>query len=178
MNGDETAPQLAPIGTIVAYAGQNPSALENYGWMVCDGRSLPRTIYKELFAAIGTSFGQPDANTFNIPMLQGLFLRGVSGDKPESDPDVARRTELKPGGNTGPDVGSYQTYGTAPAENPFKSNIKNSAVGKKNTDRGCQSRGAKYNDESYTSKPHRAEIKSRAPSINMSTTSLSTAPSI
>jgi hypothetical protein len=35
----ENAPQLAPIGTMVAYAGQDPTALEDYGWMTCDGRS-------------------------------------------------------------------------------------------------------------------------------------------
>jgi microcystin-dependent protein len=58
-------------------------------------------IYQELFSAIGTSFGKPDNNSFNIPMLQGLFLRGVSGDKPENDPDVSLRATLKPGGNTG-----------------------------------------------------------------------------
>ena len=145
-----TDPQLAPIGTIVAYAGQDPTALEDYGWMTCDGRSLPTAIYDELFVAIGRSFGQPDNNSFNIPMLQGLFLRGVSGKQPANDPDVALRATLKPGGNTGGSVGSYQTYGTAPAERSFKSKISNSAIGRIKTDKGYQTKGAKYNTNTYT----------------------------
>jgi microcystin-dependent protein len=45
-------------------------------WLFCDGRSLSRTKYKELFEAIGTRYGKGDGvNTFNIPDRRGLFPR-------------------------------------------------------------------------------------------------------
>ena len=44
------------------------------GWLKCDGRSLSRTTYAALFAVIGTSFGNVDANTFNLPDSRGRVL--------------------------------------------------------------------------------------------------------
>jgi microcystin-dependent protein len=46
--------------------------------MVCDGRSLSRTTYAELFGAIGTTYGTATPSTFNIPNLQGYFVRGLN----------------------------------------------------------------------------------------------------
>lgn len=46
------------------------------GWMPCDGSSLLRADYAELFAAIGTQFGSVDSTHFNIPNLQGKFPIG------------------------------------------------------------------------------------------------------
>lgn len=37
------------------------------GWLVCNGRSLLRTQYPELFAIIGTDFGNVSSTTFNLP---------------------------------------------------------------------------------------------------------------
>jgi microcystin-dependent protein len=45
-----------------------------YGWLKCDGRSLPRSSYPALFAAIGTSFGSIDSNSFNLPDCRGRVL--------------------------------------------------------------------------------------------------------
>lgn len=45
-----------------------------YGWLKCDGRSLPRSSYPSLFAAIGTSFGSVDSNSFNLPDCRGRVL--------------------------------------------------------------------------------------------------------
>lgn len=46
----------------------------------CDGRTLSRTAYSELFSLIGTAFGNGDGSTtFNIPDYRGLFLRGWAG---------------------------------------------------------------------------------------------------
>ena len=36
------------------------------GWLVCDGRSLSRAEYPELFAIIGTDFGSANVNSFNL----------------------------------------------------------------------------------------------------------------
>lgn len=67
----------AVVGTIMEYAGIFPPD----GWIVCDGRALSRTMYEELFDAIGTSFGSGDGSTtFNIPDLRGRVAIGSGGD--------------------------------------------------------------------------------------------------
>lgn len=45
-----------------------------YGWLKCDGRSLSRTIYPDLFAIIGTTFGSTDGNSFNLPDCRGRVI--------------------------------------------------------------------------------------------------------
>ena len=44
------------------------------GWLLCDGRSLPRETYQDLFNLIGTSFGSIDADSFNLPDYRGRTL--------------------------------------------------------------------------------------------------------
>jgi microcystin-dependent protein len=44
------------------------------GWIKCDGRSLSRSEYVELFAAIGTRFGADDSVTFKIPDIRGKVM--------------------------------------------------------------------------------------------------------
>lgn len=103
-----------PIGSIIMYGG-NPAddLLAQYGWVVCDGRSLDASdntnnVFYKLFLAIGTSFGgNSDNNTFNLPDCRGLFVRGVDMGA-NRDPDVQGRTPLSPGGNDKDNVGSYQ----------------------------------------------------------------------
>lgn len=50
------------------------------GWLWCDGSALLRADYTELFARIGTKFGQGDGSTtFNIPdFTGGRFIEGDS----------------------------------------------------------------------------------------------------
>ena len=141
MPGDN--PQLVPVGTIIPFAGPNPTQFADQGgWLYCNGDSLDRTVFAELFAAIGTNYGAPDGNHFNVPALQGMFLRGCSRNAPTTDPDVASRVALRLGGNTGPNVGSSQYYGTAPPRTPFNTTIANSAIDSRNRDKGCQDRTA------------------------------------
>jgi microcystin-dependent protein len=63
-----------PIGSILPYgAGTNPN-----GFLICDGSAISRSTYASLYAVIGTVWGVGDGSTtFNIPDLQGIFLRGV-----------------------------------------------------------------------------------------------------
>lgn len=49
------------------------------GYLKCDGSSLLRTDYAELFEKIGTTYGAADDYHFNIPNYQGVFLRGYGG---------------------------------------------------------------------------------------------------
>lgn len=98
--------QAVPVGTLVAFGGN--SLDEKSGWFICNGRTLDRAAYVELFDAIGTSWGAGDGKqTFSLPDLRGLFLRGVDTDS-KRDPDASSRTSLADGGNAGAQVGSYQ----------------------------------------------------------------------
>lgn len=95
-----------PIGVIQSFAGAADKVPE--GWMICDGSSLSRTQYPDLFNTIGTAWGSADASSFNIPDLRGVFLRGVNNGE-NKDPNALTRTAIKPGGNTGDMIGSYQS---------------------------------------------------------------------
>lgn len=44
------------------------------GWMKCDGRSVSRTDYPELFNTIGTAFGADDSETFKLPDMRGRVM--------------------------------------------------------------------------------------------------------
>jgi len=47
------------------------------GFLKCNGAAVSRTVYANLFAAIGTTFGVGDGSTtFNLPDLRGEFIRG------------------------------------------------------------------------------------------------------
>ena len=63
---------VATIGAIIPFAG----GILPSGWLVCDGSSLLRTDYPDLYAAIGTVWGSVDSQHFNIPDLRGKVLLG------------------------------------------------------------------------------------------------------
>lgn len=100
-----------PVGTIIAYGGKSPDPKS--GWLLCNGDAIPRDgSYGKLFDAIGTAWGEGNGKTtFNLPDLQGLFLRGVDGSAGR-DPDSGSRESLFKGGNSGNDIGSIQNDAT------------------------------------------------------------------
>lgn len=102
----------SPPGTIVAYGGPVDDAeLQKLGWLPCDGRDVKRAEFRQLFDAIGTTWGRGDnVWTFNLPDLRGVFLRGVSGNRAGdyADPDAAARVGIMTGSNSGNEVGSFQ----------------------------------------------------------------------
>jgi len=56
------------IGEIVTFAGSsNPSA----NFLPCDGASILRADYPDLFTVIGTTYGAVDGTHFNVPDLRG-----------------------------------------------------------------------------------------------------------
>lgn len=64
-----------PIGSIIAYGG---TELPN-NWLICDGSEVSRTAYKELFANIGTAYGEGDGSTtFNLPDMRGKVGVGLA----------------------------------------------------------------------------------------------------
>ena len=64
-----------PVGSIIWSANASVPA----GYLLCNGASVGRDTYPELFAAIGTTYGEGDGSTtFNLPDLIGRFIEGAS----------------------------------------------------------------------------------------------------
>ncbi|MBU1067165.1 phage tail protein [Patescibacteria group bacterium] len=98
------------------------------GWLECNGASLDRTTYANLFAVIGTNYGTADGSSFNIPDLRGKFARGWD-HAAANDPDRATRTAQAAGGQTGDHVGTVQADGFKAHTHP----IGNTSVGGSST---------------------------------------------
>lgn len=106
-------------GCLIPWAGK--SGTVPTGWLICNGAAVSRTTYSRLFAAIGTTWGVGDGvNTFNLPNLESNYSRGVDGTA-SRDPDKATRTATN-GGNSGNNIGSYQTYKTKTPVSSFTTN--------------------------------------------------------
>lgn len=100
-----------PVGAVLPFAGPlNQAVVEAAGWLYCNGNTISRTAYADLFAVIGTAHGQGDGtSTFNLPDYRGTFLRGVNSTAdPARDPGAEERTAAASGGNAGNSVGSEQ----------------------------------------------------------------------
>lgn len=68
--------ETAPAGTIIAWGGSVASIPT--GYILCDGATLSRSSYAELFNAIGTTNGAGDgSSTFLIPDLVDRFIVGA-----------------------------------------------------------------------------------------------------
>lgn len=50
---------------------------DHKNWLICNGRSLSRTEYADLFAMIGTTYGNDDADTFKLPDCRGRVLGAI-----------------------------------------------------------------------------------------------------
>lgn len=80
-----------PAGTVNSFAGENAPS----GYLLCDGGAISRSLYSDLFATIGTTYGTGDGSTtFNLPDLRGEFIRGLDNSR---------------GVDTGRTLGSSQT---------------------------------------------------------------------
>ena len=72
-----------PPGAVMSFA----TIAVPSGWLECNGSSISRTTYANLFSVIGTSFGSIDSNSFNLPDLRGQFVRGWANT---SNVDIGR----------------------------------------------------------------------------------------
>ncbi|MCP3921898.1 MAG: hypothetical protein GY714_04855 [Desulfobacterales bacterium] len=96
-------------GNITSQAGfvmPWPTSLVPSGFLSCNGASVSRTTYAELFAVIGTEYGSLDSENFNLPDYRGEFLRGWN-DGSGSDPDANDR-DPRGDGVTGDNIGTQQ----------------------------------------------------------------------
>ena len=67
-----------PAGTVNAFAGASAPD----GYLLCNGGTISRSIYSDLFASIGTTYGAGDGSTtFALPDLRGEFLRGLDSGR-------------------------------------------------------------------------------------------------
>lgn len=88
---DRLREAIMTAGAIVPFACL--AAKVPAGWLLCDGRPMRSSDHAELYAAIGTAWGngsrdqegqaEADPETdFNLPDLRGYFLRGLD-DRPQ-----------------------------------------------------------------------------------------------
>jgi microcystin-dependent protein len=67
-------PDHEPVGVVKMFAGSAAPA----GYAICNGQTFDRTLYADLFALIGTTFGAGDGTTtFNVPDMRGRTAVGV-----------------------------------------------------------------------------------------------------
>lgn len=70
----ETSPSV-PTGTLLPFAGTVIPA----GYLPCNGANVSRTDYANLFAAIGTKWGEGDGSTtFTLPNFNDRFIEGTT----------------------------------------------------------------------------------------------------
>lgn len=63
-----------PTGSVIDYAGSTAPT----GWLLCDGSTVSRTTYADLFAVIGTTYGAGDGSTtFGLPDARGRVTAGL-----------------------------------------------------------------------------------------------------
>ena len=64
-----------PIGAIEAFAGSNPPS----GWLICDGKTISKNTYPDLFNVIGYTYGG-SGTEFQVPNLMGQVVVGYKSD--------------------------------------------------------------------------------------------------
>ena len=100
-----------PIGMIVPYAGDTPP----FGWLLCDGREVPKTEAFELWLVIGHKFKDPNdpsfvnssATHFGLPDFRGRFALGadnMGGSSANRITDIAADIVGNSGGTENKDI--------------------------------------------------------------------------
>ena len=99
----EPSGDTLPIGAITQFSG----SIAPTNWLFCNGQAISRTEYSELFAIIGTHYGEGDGSTtFNLPDFIGRVPVGLDVEDPDFDAlgdfggEKTAYTFLRPGINT------------------------------------------------------------------------------
>lgn len=106
---------VLPVGMITAFGG----AAAPSGWALCNGASVSSTdpTYVDLFAVIGTTYGDPGSGNFNLPDFRDRTLVGASGSKANgstggrSDWELLQHTHTQDA-HTHTQVAHYHEMGT------------------------------------------------------------------
>ena len=112
-----SATQLNSFTGMIAPFASNMAEGALTGWLRCNGQSVLRADYPDLYAAIGVIYGLGNGvDDFIVPDYRGKFLR----DQDEcalNDPDVALRVDYADA-VVGDVVGSEQGFETGPHDHP------------------------------------------------------------
>ena len=68
-----------PAGIILPWAGQSTINIPN-GYLLCDGGTASKTLYPNLFAALGEQWGESTATHFRLPDLARQVIVGSGGE--------------------------------------------------------------------------------------------------
>lgn len=100
-----------PSGIALPWFG-SPASIPA-GWLLCNGQLVSRTLYPNLFIAIGVAFGPGDGSTtFALPNCQGRTVAGL-------DPTGTILTAMSPNGNTVGAMGGEQSHVLSGNEMPY-----------------------------------------------------------
>jgi len=87
--------------TLPGVIKMNSSSKIPGGYLACNGQAVSRTTYKELFAVIGTTYGQGNgSSTFNLPNMNGRAVIGSSSSYALASTGGAETHELTVQGHT------------------------------------------------------------------------------
>ena len=106
-----------PIATVLNMPN---SAHTLDGWLPCNGAAINRAVYADLFAEMGTTFGDGDGvTTFNLPDFRGEFLRGWNGGGygAANHQDNTTRAPRRTGHITSMEDGGVHFHGNAASGN-------------------------------------------------------------
>lgn len=82
INADNLNATINLTGFIQMFAGSTAPT----GWLLCDGSAVSRTTYADLYAVIGTTYGNGDGSTtFNVPDLRGRVAVGYKNTDTDFD---------------------------------------------------------------------------------------------
>jgi len=70
---DDLARHTPPIGSVFAFAGSTPPP----GYLLCDGSTVSRVDFPDLFAVVGTTYGGNGQPMFKLPDLCGRVVAGA-----------------------------------------------------------------------------------------------------
>jgi len=93
-------PYGSPVGAVVGWVHGTPPT----GWLLCDGSTVSRTTYADLFSVCSTTYGAGDGSTtFALPDLRGRVLVG----------NDAMDNSVGTGGGDAGRLSLSNTYGTS-----------------------------------------------------------------
>lgn len=109
--GGDSPNIINPVGSVTMFAGSTAPT----GWLKCDGATLLRAEYPDLFAAIGEAYGGNGSTTFALPNLENRVPVGVSTSKSLGDTGGNESTLLSianmPSHNHGGTTGQAGAHG-------------------------------------------------------------------